>query len=185
MCPFKQPTSRPEILWSEWGESVRKDVECFFGILKARFWFSAETIQDAFRCCAILHKMLLAYDGYLDEVGDGGVQFWEHLYPDAEDIDALYEEYRLHAGVEANEVLDCYNTMRRGQCLASFANSPLHARNSQDVHERVTENCGITRDYQQQRIALKCTARGGIAPHTELLWRYGVSYKFRLEPQQS
>jgi hypothetical protein len=103
MCPFKQTTSRPEILWSEWGESVRKDVECFFGVLKARFWFlrnavryhSVETIQDAFRCCAILHNMLLAYDSYLDDKDDGGLQFWERLNPDLEDVEVLYDDDAL------------------------------------------------------------------------------------------
>jgi hypothetical protein len=339
MCPFKQPTSRPEILWSEWGESVRKDVECFFGILKARFWFlrnavryhSAETVQDAFRCCAILHNMLLAYDGYLDDDDDGGVRFWERLHPDLEDIDALYEEnaipnnaadaerYQLPAlpsniidmralpmhinrlkpgfnyrpavdfhilrsalvthfshqynigdlqwprnmsadakkffkisdidrraqdqlllalyhkpsplvrrdgqgigdGLFSNisykcndlicyfvgelistderkireragkggymvewrsgEVLDCYRMMRQGKCLASYANSPLNVSNSEDVNQIVTENCTITRDYTRNQIALRCIAPHGIAPHTEILWRYGTSYQFRLQ----
>ena len=35
--PSKSSNNRDEILWSEWLESIRKDVECFFGVLKARF----------------------------------------------------------------------------------------------------------------------------------------------------
>jgi hypothetical protein len=78
-----------------------------------------------------------------------------------------------------NEVLDCYAMMRRGKCLASFANSPLHVRISEDANERVTKNCVISRDYSHQRIALKYIAPNGIAPHTEILWRYGTSYRCR------
>lgn len=51
-------------------ESVRKDVECFFGILKQRFrWLwgynfsqSHETITMAFKCACILHNIILEYD---------------------------------------------------------------------------------------------------------------------------
>ena len=36
ICPFKLTTNRSEIRFSEWLESMRKDVECAFGILKQR-----------------------------------------------------------------------------------------------------------------------------------------------------
>jgi Plant transposon protein len=32
-CPFKHTSKSAEALWSRWVESVRKDVECTFGIL--------------------------------------------------------------------------------------------------------------------------------------------------------
>ena len=35
--PFKNTNLRDEIRWSEWLESMRKDVECAFGIMKGRF----------------------------------------------------------------------------------------------------------------------------------------------------
>jgi hypothetical protein len=37
MPPLKRSNDRREIRWSEWIESMRKDVECTFGILKGRF----------------------------------------------------------------------------------------------------------------------------------------------------
>ena len=37
MCPIKHARSMEEIAWSKRLESVRKDVECFFGVLKGRF----------------------------------------------------------------------------------------------------------------------------------------------------
>ena len=58
--------------WSKHVESLRKDVECTFGILKKRFSIlklrarlhSKELIEDIFRCCCILHNMNHDFDGY-------------------------------------------------------------------------------------------------------------------------
>ncbi len=60
-----------EVVWSEWLESVRKDIECFFGILKARFRFLRNCIQHhdpavleaAFHTACIIHNMLHSSDG--------------------------------------------------------------------------------------------------------------------------
>ena len=49
------------VLWSEWFESVRKDVESTFSHLKNRFrwiggkidYFDPEFIEAAFKCCCI------------------------------------------------------------------------------------------------------------------------------------
>ena len=96
MCPWKTPSSRQELLWSEWAESVRKDVECFFGIMKARWWYlrngiryhGAETIQSAFQCASIFHNMLLAFDGF----AFFGEKQWENLNPDEPDDEAFFAD---------------------------------------------------------------------------------------------
>jgi hypothetical protein len=36
ICPFKDTSSVKEARWSRWAESMRKDVECTFGILKGQ-----------------------------------------------------------------------------------------------------------------------------------------------------
>jgi len=77
--------SRDEVLWSEWLESIRKDVECTFGIIKQRFRFlkygvfyhHAMVIQNAMRTACGLHNMLLAYDGLDGEDAD-----WENINPE-------------------------------------------------------------------------------------------------------
>jgi hypothetical protein len=64
----------PEMRWSKNLESVRKDIEGVFGILKIRFRFlknfnclrHQSSIDDAFTTCCILHNMLLRSDGYVD-----------------------------------------------------------------------------------------------------------------------
>ncbi|CAN0185409.1 unnamed protein product [Pylaiella littoralis] len=84
--PSKFAGTDIEIRWSKALESVRKDVECFFGILKGRFrilklgilFQSLEDINNMFFTCCTLHNMLHAFDG-LDEFeptvewgGEGG-----------------------------------------------------------------------------------------------------------------
>ena len=61
-------------VWSKLVESVRKDVECTFGILKKRFHIlkhdirlhNKDHVHDVFVACCILHNMLLDYDEWDD-----------------------------------------------------------------------------------------------------------------------
>ena len=63
-------------------ESLRKDVECTFGILKGRFWilitpirFHNSTVLDnTFLTCYILHNVLLKEDE-VASAWEGGVKF--------------------------------------------------------------------------------------------------------------
>jgi hypothetical protein len=81
--------------WSKNLESVRKDIENVFGILKVRFKFlknfnslhEQRDINAAFVTCCMLHNMMLRVDGYLDEhllPYPGGLEeslhkkFWDH-----------------------------------------------------------------------------------------------------------
>ena len=58
--------------WSEFAESVRKDVECAYGILKKRYqilknvitWHRKSDIDNAVFSCVSLHNMLHEYDEY-------------------------------------------------------------------------------------------------------------------------
>ena len=74
-----------EIRFSEWLESMRKDVECVFGVMKGRF----RILRYRFRlrkiylcdqlwltCCA-LHNMLLNVDGLDSNWENGGKSDWE------------------------------------------------------------------------------------------------------------
>ncbi|CAN0429414.1 unnamed protein product, partial [Pylaiella littoralis] len=72
--PSKYPLSVGDLLFSKRLESVRKDVECFFGILKIRFrilklamtYQEQERIDYVFFTCCILHNMLHTFDGMDD-----------------------------------------------------------------------------------------------------------------------
>jgi len=86
--PMHNRFAFPEVVFSEWLESVRKDVECAFGILKIRFRFlrnpviyqDAEILSNAFKTACMLHNMLLEYDG-LNETN------WENIDPDNDIIE--------------------------------------------------------------------------------------------------
>lgn len=69
--PFRASTSRKEIRFSKWLESMRKDVECTFGILKKRWRILKTGIRthrtkpadNIWRTCCALHNWLLENDG--------------------------------------------------------------------------------------------------------------------------
>lgn len=77
--------------FSDWIASVRKDVECFFGILKIRFRFlknpitlqEKEDLDNLFVTCCIINNMILKEDG-LDTLWESGVN-WKTLHPAGEE----------------------------------------------------------------------------------------------------
>jgi hypothetical protein len=94
-----------EVRWSEFLESIRKDVECFFGILKNRFRFCLgpievrdyEVVEAAFKCCTMIHNLILDYDKEFhaecmlwEDIN------WERLSPDVsdEEIEEMLESAR-------------------------------------------------------------------------------------------
>ena len=94
-----------EVRWSEFLESIRKDVECNYGILKNRFRFCLGPIEvrdyvvveAAFKCCTMLHNMIHDFDeGFHAECSSWENINWETLdsnTPD-EDIEAMLQEVR-------------------------------------------------------------------------------------------
>jgi hypothetical protein len=83
--PSKSPLTQQELKWSNWLESIRKDVECTFGILKGR-WRILKTgvrlhgvnaCDKIWKTCCALHNMLLEIDG-LDKRWESGIPSdWE------------------------------------------------------------------------------------------------------------
>ena len=74
MCGLKIPSTEAEGRYTAQMESVRKDVECAFGILKKRFlclrhilFQERYQIDKMVHTCVIIHNMLLKHDGYLDK----------------------------------------------------------------------------------------------------------------------
>ena len=82
--PMKHPVSYQQIRFSEWLESMRKDVECTFGSLKRRFAIlkygirlsSIEQCDKVWRTCCALHNLLLFYDN-LDKGWDKGKNIYK------------------------------------------------------------------------------------------------------------
>jgi hypothetical protein len=82
-CPLKtdERSDADELSWSKRAESVRKDIECTFGILKGRFKIlklpmfyhssknahtGKERVDNVFFTCCMLHNMLLLHDKLMD-----------------------------------------------------------------------------------------------------------------------
>jgi hypothetical protein len=71
-CPNKYATAEFEARWSKRIESVRKDVECTFGILKRRFrtlkvpmqYWAKEDVDNIMFTCCVLHNILLEHDAW-------------------------------------------------------------------------------------------------------------------------
>jgi hypothetical protein len=98
ISPYKNNVpGSPTMRWSATLESVRKDIEGVFGILKVRFKFlknfnslhKQRDIDAAFTTCCMLHNMMLDIDGYLDEnlsPYPGGLEqalhkkYWNHTW---------------------------------------------------------------------------------------------------------
>jgi hypothetical protein len=100
MDPRIHSWSSDDVRWAEFLESIRKDVECLFGILKNRFRFlwgyneskSYETIEKAFKTCCILHNMILDFDrGYHEAMKAWENVDWSTIDPDVITDDELAE----------------------------------------------------------------------------------------------
>lgn len=73
--PMKIANTRAQLRFSKWLESMRKDVECTFGILKGRWRIlkagvrlsGTKTVDRVWKTCCALHNMLLDIDG-VDEM---------------------------------------------------------------------------------------------------------------------
>lgn len=102
--PIKTTMKKSEIRFSSWLESMRKDVECTFGILKGRWRIlksgirvsGVECADNIFLSCCALHNWLLEIDGLDTEWRHGVPSDWEgaignevpiaqgnHILPDA------------------------------------------------------------------------------------------------------
>lgn len=110
--PLKACGSVSEQAWSKRLESVRKDVECTFGILKGRFrilkvpieYHSHDKIDNVFFSCCILHNMLHAIDGL--ETMEAGMHWSgeDGLLEHADRVDATRDHSRVGKAVDRLEV---------------------------------------------------------------------------------
>ena len=78
--PFKVTNVESELRWSKWLESMRKDVECTFGIMKGRWRIlktgirikGVDSVDKVWLTCCALHNWLLDIDG-LDKKWKNGI----------------------------------------------------------------------------------------------------------------
>jgi len=86
--PMAVRSGMKEVYWSEFMESIRKDVECFNSAIKNRFratryieYHNLDQIDNMIVTAVILHNMLLIVDGLDNSRWEEDVD-WEALGPD-------------------------------------------------------------------------------------------------------
>jgi DDE superfamily endonuclease len=122
--PFKESIHYDEIRFSQWLESMRKDVECTFGIMKGRFRIlktgvrlhGVEATDKIWLTCCALHNFLLEADGLHEEWNNGVPSDWEGDlgFHNSADVTthAPFALHRLHAS--SYEQLRRYDTSGMG-----------------------------------------------------------------------
>jgi hypothetical protein len=177
--PNKCSQDRRAKRWSEWIESMRKDVECTFGILKGRWRILKTGIRlhgtgpadKIFKTCCALHNWLLEIDGLDDEWERGVPSEWEGNLGNHHLNDPLTAEFfALHRlaspqsvpGGDGNYEL-CSNGYRRGHDDSN--NRSLPATSCQTIANEETRN--VRRVW---KLSLPFF-RGKLIEHFDILWR--------------
>lgn len=122
-CPYKIASEEAEVWWSKALESVRKDVERTFGIMKKRFrmlkmpmlFRDMDDISYMFFTLCILHNMLLRYDGRdLRWVNEVFREEDEEQYSSSDD-EIIDEEEENHLRAREARVRDTLDRTRVGR----------------------------------------------------------------------
>jgi hypothetical protein len=136
--PSKVSVNGREIRFSEWLESIRKDVECTFGILKGRWRLlktgirlhGVEACDKIWATCCALHNWLLEIDGLDDKWEQGVPSIWEGELGNFEEGDV-----RNHALPSAIQMLNS---------PAEFRNFDLSGMGAgDDCDETSSINCEV------------------------------------------
>ena len=106
--PIKDGVSYEHIRFSEWLESMRKDVECTFGIMKGRFcilrngfrFHSIKKCDQTWLTCCALHNRLLFIDGLHENWDIGKLSNWGGKYYKSNKLTTPVALQRLHGQVK-------------------------------------------------------------------------------------
>lgn len=149
MSPYIGTYELTHMMWSEWLESVRKDVECTFGILKSRFRFlkyavrykKPAIIEAAMKSAAILHNMLLSYDE-IDQVE------WENVSPD----DAESEIENAHDYNQSNDAIELFYNNSELQDISSDVGTIVNVSDVDQVDLRTALIEHFTNQYFEKKL---------------------------------
>jgi hypothetical protein len=172
--PFSITTSQKEVRWSQWIESLRKDVECTFGILKGRWRIlktgirlhGVEAADKVWRTCCALHNRLLEADGLHERWESGVPSDWEG-------------ELGQHDANDAREYVPFAIQRLRGpgdhrcaydSCSAMMSNSGVNVGESvEGQHHRHDQELlpGVARNVTSMSLSL---FRKKLVEHFDIKW---------------
>jgi hypothetical protein len=137
-----------EIMFSEWLESVRKDVECTFGMLKSRFrllwngvvYHYTQDIEMAMKTACILHNLILTYDG--QSLASWENIDWQTLHPDEDEEGGEVQKAReaegrkrLQAELQNEEEIRQEAEQRAEEIRDANIIEPCRTENLEAAHE--------------------------------------------------
>ena len=136
--PFKSTCCRAEKRFSEWLESIRKDIECTFGMLKQRFRMlkagtrvhNINLIDNVFVTCCASHNRLLEIDG-MDVPCENSVSC-EHLDHDFHDFDDKEIPNAIHELCHDYGPLSGIDFFTTGTCNTFVHDNFITASNSDE-----------------------------------------------------
>jgi hypothetical protein len=152
--PLSRSLVAKEIRWSQWLESMRKDVECTFGILKGRWRIlkagirlhGVEKVGNIWHTCCALHNMLLEVDG-LDQPVDGVLascwegewgELGESTVEERASQEAISAIHRLNNPTQ--ELRYDWSGMGAGNDVQPIAVAPVSRNSHAALHARLQAN---------------------------------------------
>jgi hypothetical protein len=149
--PHKSSSNRSELRFSQWLESLQKDVECTFGILKGRWRIlktgirlhNTEIVDNIWMTCRALHNMLLDVDGLSAGWKNGVPSQWESESGqfDDNDVPALIRKLLDPNGINPRAVCT-YDTsycgyMGAGDDDNDYCKIQQNQHNDNEYHEEL------------------------------------------------
>lgn len=161
MAPFKhEPEGTVGELWSDTLESIRKDIECVFGILKQRFLIlkhpmrfpEKATINKIFLACCVLHNQLCDYDGRDNWESCMEMGEFEDIESDVEGDGKEYRERTLNRGRRKKPLERVGLTRHMRRQLAVHNAKDARALPAEDEEDRdETVSISAKEDYTRRR----------------------------------
>ncbi len=148
---MKDTCNRSELRFSQWLETLRKDFECTFGILKGRWRIlktgtcvhNTEACDNIWMTCCALHNLLLDVDGLWHK--------WEDGFPSSyyETDDGQFQDKDIPAAIR--RLVD--PTGSEGHRLRTFVSSRFGFRNNvNDDNDKDNDNDNEDHDDDNNHI---------------------------------
>jgi hypothetical protein len=179
--PFKEYITQEEIRWSGWIESMRKDVECTFGILKGRFRIlktgirlhGVEVVDKIWKTCCALHNYLIDVDGLEEGWEDGAQLPW--ALPDLAQHNPAAPGFRNFAidRLLSDQQFAAFDPSGMGRGTDSMAQT---AQTEEEKEEETINNRGLTfpRGHLGVRVVRDCAFtffRSRLVEHFDILFK--------------
>ena len=180
--PFKETPYNTELRWSKWVESMRKDVECTFGILKGRFRIlkCGIRLHKIISCdrvwltCCALHNFLLTEDGLDVSWKEGIPTDWEGEAGEHDPDDVIRHSFPI-ARINNIDVNEIRRFDSSGLGYGTDVMMEGSDRNEESSQENIQENI-LYQNVNECRIVKNLSFeffRNKLVEHFTILWEQG------------